>query len=194
MAGHFDKAVALLTTSLNFEGRNPEALAALCLAAHEGGRHDLLHSSIVKLLDFPDNEAAVRRATAVNLYDGGYYMEAVVSSLESLVISTEDPLSCYILGRSYLALHMFAEAERMLRRAHKLAPDFSVVQSLLGWIDGYTSVPETRRPRLLRHAPRVRMHEPPPDESEMAKYPFASDSLEDLFGEEECFRRGKLGG
>lgn len=185
MAGRFAEAAAFLEGSLSRGGANPDALAALCLAAHEEGRHGLLHSSIMRLLELDEAEAAIRRATAVDLYDGGFYMEAVVSALESLVISPEDPLGCYVLGRSYLALHMLSEAERSLRRALRSAPDFAVARSLLCWIDDYKSAPETRRPRLLEHAPRVRMHEPPPDEGELSKYPFSPDSIKELFGGEE---------
>jgi tetratricopeptide (TPR) repeat protein len=183
-AGQFTEAITLLNVSIELNPESHDTLAAQSLAAHEEGRHDLLHSSIMRLLEFSGGEAALRRATAVELYDGGFYLEAVTSVLEALVISPKEPLSCYILGRSYLALQMFSEAERVFNRALILAPDFKVVESHLLWLKSYLSVPEQERIPLLRDAPRVRMHCHPLDVREMKKYPFTADSIRDLYGEE----------
>lgn len=182
MEGQFGEAITALRISTDLDGQNSRALAALCLAAHEEGEHGLLYASIMKLLDLSDRSSA-QRATAVSYYDGGFYLEAVTCALESLTICPDDALTNYILGRSYLALHMFGEAERALRRALVIAPDFAVVESLLLWLETYLSVPERERVPLLTNARRVPMHCYPLDVREMEKYPFTQDSLRDLYGE-----------
>jgi tetratricopeptide (TPR) repeat protein len=179
--GLFAEAITMLQISTDLHPENADAFAALCLAAHEDSQHDLLYASMVKVLDLSDR-AAVQRATAVNYYDGGFYLEAVTCALESLVVRPDEALGNYILGRSYLALQMFTEAERVLGRALELAPDFKVVESHLMWLKTYLSVPEHKRILLLNIARHVPMHQHPLDVREMEKYPFAKDSLRDLFG------------
>jgi tetratricopeptide (TPR) repeat protein len=178
--GQFVEAITMLQISTNLNAENPDAFAALCLAAHEDSQHDLLYASM-KLLDLPDR-AAIQRATAVNYYDSGFYLEAITCALESLTIRPEDALGNYILGRSYLALQMFGEAERVLQRTIELAPDFKVVESHLTWLKTYLSIPERERIPLLKTNHPVPMHRHPLDIREMKKYPFAPDSLKDLFG------------
>lgn len=92
MEGRFGEAITALRISTDLNGQNSKALAALCLAAHEEGAHDLLYVSIMKLFDLPDR-ASVQRATAVSYYDGGFYLEAVTCALESLTICSDDALT-----------------------------------------------------------------------------------------------------
>ena len=182
LAGQFADAVMLLDISTRLFAESADAFAALCLAAHEEGRHDLLHNSLMKLLDLPDR-AAIQRGVAVSYYDGGFYEEAIISVLESISLSPHHSLSNYILGRSYLALQMFGEAERVFQQALKLEPDFTVVQFLLSWLRSYLSSPESEREPLLTNAPRVPMHKYPPEIGELKRYPFAPDSIKDLYGD-----------
>ncbi|HMF58348.1 MAG TPA: tetratricopeptide repeat protein [Pyrinomonadaceae bacterium] len=179
--GQFAEAITMLQISISLNPEKPDAFAALCLAAHEDSQHDLLYASVMRLFDLPDR-AAVQRGTAVNYYDSGFYLEAVTCALESLTIRPDEALGNYILGRSYLALNMFAEAERVLGRALELAPDFKVVESHLTWLKTYLSIPECERIPLLETDRSVPMHQHPLDIREMEKYPFAADSLKDLFG------------
>jgi tetratricopeptide (TPR) repeat protein len=182
-AGEFAEAITMLQILTNLNAENPEALATLCLAAHEDSQHDLLYASMLKLLDLPDR-AAVQRAMAVNYYDSGFYLEAITCALESLTIRPNEALGNYILGRSYLALHMFVEAERVLGRALDLTPDFKAVESHLIWLKSYLSIPEHERIPLLNTDHPVPMHQHPLDILEMEKYPFTADSLRELYGEE----------
>lgn len=157
--GQFGEAITQLRISTYLNTENPDAFAALCLAAHEAELDDLLfHTSIMKLLALPDGPA-ISRAMAIDSYQSGFCLEAIVYALKSLDTCPNNVLSIYILGRSYLAAQMFEEAERSLRRALKLEPDFAVVQSLLDRLVSYLSLPE-RIPLL--DTPCVPMHRSPP--------------------------------
>src|SRR5256885_6227355 len=89
--GQFAEAITMLQISTNLNAENPDAFAALCLAAHEDSQHDLLYASIMRLFELPDR-AAVQRATAVNYYDSGVYLEAITCALESLTICPDEAL------------------------------------------------------------------------------------------------------
>ncbi len=181
IAGKFAEAITLLRLAIGIDPEHPNAHAALCLAAHEEGEHDLLYVSTIKLFDLP-NRGAMQRAVAVSYYDSGFYEEAVAAICESIKLCPQEALGFYILGRSQLALFKFKEARASFLKAYELAPDFAVVKSLLTWLTTYLSVDESERLPLLVNTPRVRLHQPPPDIREMTKYPFTQDSLDDLYG------------
>jgi tetratricopeptide (TPR) repeat protein len=158
--GQFAEAITQLRIATHLNPGNPDAFAALCLAAHEAESDDLLfHTSLMNLLDFPDGPA-ISRGMAINSYQIGFYLEAILYALKSQVICPNDVLSTYILGRSYLAARMFEEAKRSLRRAFELAPDFTVVRSLLNWLVTYLSVPELDRIPIV-DLPGVPLHKYP---------------------------------
>lgn len=159
-SGQFAEAITQLRIVTHLNPENPDAFAALCLAAHEAESDDLLfHTSFMNLLDFPYGPA-ISRGMAINSYQIGFYLEAIVYALKSQVICPNDVLSIYILGRSYLALQMFEEAKRSLRRALELEPDFAIVRSLLNWLATYLSVPELDR-ISIEDTPGVPLHNYP---------------------------------
>lgn len=176
-AGKFALAASLLSFATIVRLNEADALAALCLAAHEGGRHDMLYASFLKLTELPE-QAAVLRGLAISNYDAGLYAEAVIASHRSLALAPDVTLTYYILGRSYLALHRFAEAQKEFQQALKLADNFAVVEALQLWVNVYLSAPTEKRIPLLLKAPVTRMHRPPPDARSLAQYPFTPDSLE----------------
>src|SRR5882724_9580135 len=158
--GQFEEAITQLRIATHLNPENPDALAALCLAAHEAESDDLLfHTSLMTLLDFPDSPA-ISRGMAINSYQIGFYPEAIVYALKSQVICPNDVLSAYILGRSYLAAQMFEEAKSSLRRALELEPDFAVVRSILNWLVTYLSVSELDRIPIV-DTPGVPLHKYP---------------------------------
>lgn len=159
-AGQFADAITQLRISTLLIPENPDAFAALCLAAHEAESDDLLfHTSMTKLLVLTDGPA-ILRAMAIDSYQRGFCPEAIAYASRPLITTPNDVLSIYILGRSYLAAQMFGEAKRALRRALQLEPDFAVVESLLDWLVIYLSVPECERIPLV-NTPVVPMHSYP---------------------------------
>lgn len=179
--GEFTEATKLLTVAVFLRPQFAGAHAALCLAAHEARDHHRLFNALMELLDLPD-EAAVLRGLAVSSYEAGMYEEAIISIQESINIRPQDALSHYILGRSHLAIHEFNEATESFHKALELSPDFAIVESLLRWISNHLSVAEDERVRLLINAPRVPMHQPPPDTREMEKLHLTPDSIQILYG------------
>jgi tetratricopeptide (TPR) repeat protein len=184
--GQFAEAVTILRLAVGIDPENADAHAALCLAAHEEGEHDLIQISTMTLFDLPD-KGARQRALAVSYYDGGFYTDAIKAIEESIYHSPLEALGYYILGRSQLALFNFKEAQASFLKACELSPDFAVVRALLTWLTSYLSVDESERMPLLVNMPRVPLHQPPPDIREMKKYPFTQDSLEDLYGNVSFF-------
>jgi tetratricopeptide (TPR) repeat protein len=179
--GRFAEAITILRLVIGMDPKHADAHAALCVAAHEEGEHDLIHISTMQLFDLP-NRGAIQRAEAVGYYDSGFYEEAVATISESIQLCPHEALGYYILGRSQLALFSFNEAQASFLKACELAPDFAVVRSLLTWLTTYLSIGESERMPLLVNTPRVPLHQPPPDIREMTKYSFTPDSLEDLYG------------
>ncbi len=184
--GKFVEAITVLRLVISIDPQHADAHAALCVAAHEEGEHDLIYTSTMKLFDLPER-AAIHRAVAVSYYDSGCYKEAVNTICESIQLCPDEALNYYILGRSQLALFELKEARESLLKACNLAPDFAVVKSLLTWLDKYLSIEEGERLPLLVNMPCVPMHRPPPDICEMKKYPFTQDSLNDLYGNVSVF-------
>lgn len=96
-----------------------------------------------------EDQCAIPQILAVSSYQRGCYLDAILYSLRSLASSPNNVLSIYVLGRSYLAAHMFEESKRSLRRVLELDPDFAVVQDLLKWLLNYLSLPERERSQIL---------------------------------------------
>ena len=185
-SGNFTEAITILRLAIGIDPEHANAHAALCLAAHEAGEHDLIQISAMKLIDLP-NRCARQLATSVSYYDGGFYEDAIKIIEESIRLCPHEALSYYILGRAQLALFKFKEAQASFLKACELASDFAVARSLLTWLATYLSVDESERIPLLMNVSRVPMHQPPPDIRDMTKYPFTQDSLDDLYGNVSFF-------
>lgn len=155
--GQFAEAVIQLKLSTYLDNENPDALVALCLAAHEVELDDpLFHMSLSRLLVLPDGPA-LPLGIAIQDYRRGFYTDAIAYASRSLNRYSRSSLSLYVLGRAYLAEQMFEESKSSFRRALELDPDFAVVQKLYRWLLTYLSFPENERHQTLE-IPGTPMH------------------------------------
>ena len=140
--GDFAEAIAQLRTAAELCSEDEETFAALCLAVDESESEDSTFDGLmVRLWTLPDG-AAFQQALAIDFGRRRIHLDAIVFCLQFVLISPDNVLSIYVLGRSYLAARNFESAKRSFRRALELEPDFAIARSKLN--SSSTSLPVTQ--------------------------------------------------
>ncbi len=160
-SGQWDAAKLHLQKAIELDDRFPQVYAALALIHQHAGEYELADESFEKSLRYDRDQPGVRINYANFLYDMKRYQDAV----EQLEVVTEDTLYQYRglafvnLGRCYIQLGDFEQAELALRRAYMI--DKGNVALLLELADVYFVLENYPESQLYYDAYRKQVEQQP---------------------------------